>query len=141
MKKLVVLLFCCMSFSVFAQTETDRQAVLKALEKQRMDWNSGNIEAYMQGYLNSDSLLFVGKNGPTYGWQKTLDNYKKGYPDTAHMGKFTSTIISLKKLSVEYYFVTGKWFLKRSVGDATGYYTLLLRKIKGKWVVVADHSS
>jgi len=57
------------------------------------------------------------------------------------MGKFTSTIISMKKLSPEYYFVIGKWYLKRSVGDAGGSYTLLIRKIKGKWLIVADHSS
>jgi hypothetical protein len=57
------------------------------------------------------------------------------------MGKFTSTIVNMKRLSSEYYFVTGKWFLKRTVGDVSGYYTLLIRKINGKWVVVADHSS
>lgn len=111
------------------------------LKAQEAAWNEGNLEKFMIGYWQSDSLMFIGKSGPTYGYDKTLANYKKGYPDTAHMGKFTSTIISLKKLSPEYYFVTGKWFLKRSVGDATGYYTLLLRKIKDKWVVVADHSS
>lgn len=111
------------------------------LKLQEAAWNEGNLEKFMIGYWQNDSLMFIGKSGPTYGYDKTLANYKKGYPDTAHMGKFTSTVVSLKKLSPEYYFVTGKWFLKRSVGDATGYYTLLLRKIKGKWVIVTDHSS
>jgi hypothetical protein len=95
----------------------------------------------MQGYWKNDSLLFIGKNGPKYGYAITLANYKKGYPDTAHMGKFTSTILSVKKLSKKYYFVVGKWYLKRSVGDVSGHYTLLIRKINGEWVIVADHSS
>ncbi len=141
MKKLVVLLFCCMSFSVFAQTETDRQAVLKALEKQRMDWNSGNIEAYMQGYLNSDSLLFVGKNGPTYGWQKTLDNYKKGYPNKSAMGFLTFGIKKVEFLNKDIAFVLGSWHLKREKDEPNGYFTLILRKIDGFWKVMADHSS
>ncbi len=140
MKYLFVLSFCSFTFFCAAQTK-DEIAISKMLKAQEAAWNEGNLEKFMIGYWESDSLMFIGKSGPTYGYDKTLTNYKKGYPDTAHMGKFTSTIISLKKLSVEYYFVTGKWFLKRSVGDATGYYTLLLRKIKGKWVVVADHSS
>lgn len=140
MKYLFVLSFCSCMFFSNAQNK-DETAIINMLKLQETAWNEGNLEKFMIGYWQSDSLMFIGKSGPTYGYDKTLANYKKGYPDTAHMGKFTSTIISLKKLSVEYYFVTGKWFLKRSVGDATGYYTLLLRKIKGKWVVVADHSS
>jgi hypothetical protein len=40
-----------------------------------------------------------------------------------------------------YYTVVGKWFLKRSVGDVGGHYSLLFRRIKGKWVIVLDHSS
>ena len=111
------------------------------LSKQEAAWNTGNLQSFMKGYWVNDSLLFIGKNGPKYGYETTLENYKKGYPDTAHMGKFTSTILSIKKLSNQYYYVVGKWFLKRSVGDATGYYTLLIRKINGEWVIVADHSS
>jgi hypothetical protein len=140
MKYLFVLSFCSVTFLSNAQTK-DEIAITQMLKSQEAAWNEGSLEKFMIGYWQSDSLMFIGKSGPTYGYNKTLANYKKGYPDTAHMGKFTSTIISLKKLSPEYYFVTGKWFLKRSVGDATGYYTLLLRKINNKWVVVADHSS
>jgi hypothetical protein len=95
----------------------------------------------MIGYWQNDSLLFIGKNGPKYGHQTTLNNYKKGYPDTTAMGKLTSTVISLKKLSHEYYFVVGKWHLTRTIGNIEGHYTLLLQKIKGRWVIVADHSS
>lgn len=116
-------------------------AIRNMLSKQEAAWNTGNLQSFMNGYWVNDSLLFIGKNGPKYGYQTTLENYKKGYPDTAHMGKFTSTILSIKKLSNQYYFVVGKWFLKRSVGDATGHYTLLIKKINGEWVIVADHSS
>jgi len=129
-----------LSFSSNAQDKNEI-AIRKMLSAQEAAWNNGNLEEFMKGYWVDDSLLFIGKNGPKYGYQTTLDNYKKGYPDTAHMGKFTSTILSIKQLSSNYYYVVGKWFLKRSVGDATGYYTLLIRKIKGEWVIVADHSS
>jgi hypothetical protein len=95
----------------------------------------------MKGYWESDSLMFIGKSGVTYGWQNTLNNYKKGYPDTATMGKLNFTIIKVKRLSGEYYQVVGKWHLKRSIGDLSGHYTLLFQKIKGDWVIVTDHSS
>lgn len=57
------------------------------------------------------------------------------------MGKLRFELITVKRLSDEYYFVVGKWFLKRSIGDIGGHYNLLFRKINGKWVIIADHSS
>ena len=69
MKKIILsimLLFC--SYLSIAQ-EKEIKAVL---EKQRLDWNNGDMIGYMQGYLKSDSLLFVGKTGPFYGWEKKL---------------------------------------------------------------------
>ena len=46
------------------------------LQKQTEAWNRGDVEGFMEGYWKSDSLMFIGKSGITYGWQKTLDNYK-----------------------------------------------------------------
>ena len=95
----------------------------------------------MGTYWQSDSLMFIGKSGVTYGWQNTLNNYKKGYPDTAAMGKLQFDILEVKRLSVMYFFVVGKWHLTRSIGDVGGHFTLLFKKVKNKWVIVADHSS
>jgi ketosteroid isomerase-like protein len=105
------------------------------------EWNKGSIEGYMKGYWESDSLVFIGKNGPRYGYQATLQKYKEAYPDAAHMGQLTSTVTSITRLSAQYYFIIGKWALKRIAGDVSGSYTLLLRKIDGRWVIVVDHSS
>lgn len=132
------------SVNVIAQKQksaSDLNEIMDLLNKQAEQWNKGNIEGFMNGYWENDSLMFIGKSGVTYGYKNTLNNYKKGYGDTAHMGKLFFTPIQFRKLSNEYYFVVGKWFLKRSVGDIGGHYTLLIRKIKGKWVIVADHSS
>ena len=95
----------------------------------------------MKGYWENDSLLFVGKSGPKYGYRATLENYKKGYPDTVAMGKLHFDLLKMQSLSPTAYFVLGKWTLQRSIGNLQGYYTLLWRKIKGQWVIVADHSS
>ena len=95
----------------------------------------------MKGYWESDSLTFIGKSGITYGWKKILDNYKKGYPDTAAMGKLNFELVTVKRLSKDYFFVVGKWHLTRSIGNIGGAYTLLFRKIKNQWVIVTDHSS
>jgi hypothetical protein len=127
-------------FVVFAQSK-EETAIRKLLNDQTQAWNNGNIEDFMKGYWKNDSLMFIGKSGVTYGWTNTLANYKKGYPDTSIMGKLAFTILKVKKLSKKYFQVVGKWYLKRSIGDVNGHFTLLLRKIKGEWMIVSDHSS
>lgn len=140
MRKLFFAFFLLSTSLAFAQSK-DELTIRGILEMQTTAWNRGDIEGFMKGYWESDSLMFIGKSGVTYGWSNTLKNYKKNYPDTAAMGKLAFTLIEVKKLSKEYYHVTGKWFLKRSIGDIGGHFTLLFRKIDGRWVIISDHSS
>lgn len=136
------LLIACLSLSVLCNAQSgDETAIRQLLDQQTAAWNRGDIAHFMDGYWENDSLMFIGKSGVTYGWTNTLNNYKKGYPDTAAMGKLHFDLITVKRLSDEYYFVVGKWFLQRSIGNVGGHYNLLFRKIKGKWVIIADHSS
>ena len=123
-----------------AQSKNEKK-IREQLNAQTDSWNRGDLESFMETYWKNDSLLFIGKSGVNRGWQTTLNNYKKGYPDTAAMGKLSFDIILVKKLSSKYYYVVGKWMLTRTIGDLSGHYDLLFRKIKGKWVIVADHSS
>lgn len=140
MKKYLLLLFLFCTLLATAQ-KGEEASIRRLLSAQTKAWNRGDLEGFMQTYWKSDSLLFIGKSGVKRGWQETLDNYKKGYPDTATMGKLSFDILVVKILSPEYYYVVGKWMLARTVGDVSGHYNLLLRRIKGKWVIIADHSS
>jgi uncharacterized protein (TIGR02246 family) len=139
--KLHLLSFFLLVCIVASAQKGEETKIRQLLAAQTEAWNRGDIEGFMQTYWKSDSLMFIGKSGVTRGWQKTLENYKKGYPDTAAMGKLSFDILSVKELSPEHFFVVGKWMLKRTIGDVSGHYTLLLRKINGRWVIVADHSS
>lgn len=102
----------------------------------------GDIPGFMKGYWESDSLMFIGKSGITYGYAQTLANYLKNYPSKEEMGKLIFDIKKVNMLADDAYFVIGKWHLKREQkGDLSGHFTLLFRKLKGQWVIVADHSS
>lgn len=141
MKNIFLLVVFSFFVLVLHAQSKDEQAIRRLLQHQVEGWNRGSLDDYMIGYWPSDSLVFIGKNGPTYGYQKTLERYKKSYQDTIAMGKLVSTVVSLKFLSANYCFVIGKWELTRQVGNLSGVYTLLLRKIKGQWYIINDHSS
>lgn len=119
----------------------DEKAIHRLLQQQTKSWNSGDIDGFMKTYWQHDSLMFIGSNGITRGWKNTLDHYKKSYPGKEGMGELSFDIIEIRKLSKDYFFVTGKWMLRRKDGHLNGHYTLLLKKIKGEWKIIADHSS
>jgi ketosteroid isomerase-like protein len=124
----------------FAQSN-DEATIRQILADQITAWNKGSLDDFMKGYWNSDSLTFIGQSGITYGYTAALDNYKKHYDSPDKMGQLIFTLLKLERLSSDYYFVIGKWELKRKAGDVGGVYTLLFRKINGRWVIVSDHSS
>jgi ketosteroid isomerase-like protein len=120
--------------------QNDVKTVLGLMKMQQEAWNDGNIDAFMEHYWKNDSLKFIGSRGITYGWQKTLNNYKQSYPDKTAMGMLTFTIKEASQLSPESIYVIGEWQLQKKK-PAGGYFTLLWKKIDGRWVIVADHTS
>ena len=114
-KYLSTILFCLFSFSNNAQPSEGlaKEQIKLVMSFQESAWNSGNIPQYMQGYWKSDSLLFIGKKGPTYGWSETLSNYLKAYPTAEKMGKLSFELNRIDILSENSAFVVGKWKLDR----------------------------
>lgn len=123
------------------QAQDARRSILKVLEDQRIAWNQGDLKTYMEGYWHSDSLVFIGKNGPKYGWDNTLANYQKSYPDVNAMGYLDFANLQITLLNNKFAYVSGSWKLTRTKDELKGYFTLLFKKVKGKWVIVSDHSS
>jgi ketosteroid isomerase-like protein len=122
----------------------DRQAIAQVLATQSAAWNRGDIPTFMAGYWHSDSLVFIGKNGATYGWQPTLDNYRRTYGDASQMGQLDFSGLRISPLSAGVAQVVGHWHLARpsaTTGDLQGQFLLIFRRLDGHWVIVADHSS
>ncbi|WP_421763096.1 YybH family protein [Ekhidna sp.] len=140
MKKLIILLFYILSFPSLSQS-ADELAIRDVLAQQEECWNAGDLECFMEGYWKSDQLVFIGSKGLTYGWQKTLDNYKKSYPDKSAMGKLTFDVLIMEPLSEDFWSVIGKWNLKRKDDNPNGHFSLIFRRLGDEWVIVSDHSS
>jgi len=124
-----------------ATAQTPESAIRRLMTDQTAAWNRGNIDDFMKGYWNSDSLVFIGKSGPSYGYAAALARYKSSYDSPDKMGQLTFSEIKITRLAPDYCFVIGKWALKRKAGDVGGTYTLLFRKIRGRWLIIVDHTS
>ena len=141
MKYYLFTAFLVTIFTYCNAQSTDEQAIRAVMYKQVREWNNGNIPAFMETYAKTDSLMFIGSKGITYGWDSTLARYKRNYPDKATMGKLSFELKELKQLSERYYYIVGKFILDREKGNVSGHFDLLFEKINGKWFIIADHTS
>lgn len=121
-----------------AKINADIRAVM---DKQAADWNRSDIDAFMQGYWNSEKLTFVSGDGVTRGWQPTLVRYKKNYDTKAKMGVLIFSDLEINVLSKDAAVVLGSWALKREKDNPKGKFTLIFRKFKEGWRIVHDHTS
>ncbi len=140
MKKLfLIIALSTVCFNVFSQKKED---ILQVMARQQNNWNAGDIEKFMEDYLKSDDLQFIGSKGIVKGWQATKERYLKSYPDRATMGQLKFDILEVDFHSKKTAWVLGKWYLTRpEKGDVGGYFTLIFKKVKGKWLIVSDHTS
>jgi beta-aspartyl-peptidase (threonine type) len=110
------------------------------LEEQARAWNAGDLEAFMDPYWSSPDLTFSGGGRVTRGWEPVLDNYRKRYPDREAMGQLAFSDLEITELGEDAALVLGRWELKRKE-PVGGVFTLVLRRMDGRWLIVHDHTS
>lgn len=115
--------------------------VTKVLEVQEQAWNRGDIDAFMDTYWKSEELTFSSGGKTTSGWNATLQRYRQRYPTPAEMGRLEFAIDGVYPLGKDAAFLLGRWNLSGLEEPAGGNFTLVLRRIDGKWVIVHDHTS
>lgn len=145
MKKIALVLFICFaqlscSVSEKGNVEKDKKEIMALLKAQEQAWSDRDLEGFMQGYWENDSLKFYSVRGVTYGWDQTLASYEKRYPTKDHSGTLNFKIDDISQIDKESYFVMGAYHLTRKIGDANGIFMIIFKKINGEWKIIADTS-
>jgi len=124
-----------------AQDAATRTAIEAVLRMQEDAWNGGDVDAFMAHYWKSDDLTFSSGGKTTRGWQATLDHYRERYPTRDKMGRLTLSNLEITSLGDTAAMVLGQWKLDRDSEPVGGNFTLVFRKLDGRWVIVHDHTS
>mgnify|MGYP003967560707 FL=1 len=140
---LLILLSCNMnntnSVDVLKQDLNEINTIKKILSSQQECWNNGDIDGFMQGYWNSEKLVFTSLNHkPAYGWKNTLERYKNSYPTKSSMGELRFEILNLKLISKTTATLKGKWELIRQNDHPNGLFWLDIEKFDNNWLITKD---
>jgi ketosteroid isomerase-like protein len=111
------------------------------LSRQAEAWNRGDIDGFMEHYWKSEELTFSSGGQTTRGWKSTKEGYQRRYPTREKMGRLTFSELEITALGESAALVLGRWRLERDEGPVGGNFSLVCRKLDGKWVIVHDHTS
>jgi uncharacterized protein (TIGR02246 family) len=134
-----LVLICCTPL-LFAQNAEIR-TILKDSE---IAWNRGDLVAFAAYYEDSPDTTFIGREVVRGGTKAILDRYRRAYPTPEAMGTLTFSEIEVRPLADGLALATGKFALKRTAaggGDASGRFTLILRRTPSGWKIIHDHTS
>jgi uncharacterized protein (TIGR02246 family) len=134
-----LVLLCCAPL-LFAQS----QAIEKLLKASESAWNRGDLAAFASYYADSAQTTFIGREVTKGGVKAILERYQRSYPTPEKMGKLTFSEIEVRALGTGYALATGRFRLERTAeggGEASGRFTLVLRKTSKGWKIIHDHSS
>ena len=140
---LLTLLSCSMNDTktndIIKQDPNEIDAIKKMLTSQKECWNNGDIDGFMEGYWNSEKLIFTSLNHkPAYGWQNTLERYRESYPDRESMGEFKFEILDLKLNSEKTAILKGRWELIRINDYPNGLFWLDIERFDESWLITKD---
>ena len=121
------------------QDPNEINAIKKMLSTQQECWNNGDIDGFMEGYWQSEKLIFTSlRHKPAYGWNNTLKRYKNSYPTKSSMGELKFEILDLKLNSEKTAILKGKWDLIRINDHPNGLFWLDLEKFDKNWLITKD---
>ena len=120
----------------------DAEMIMENFERQTECWNEGSHECYMEAYAKYDSIVTVSRAGLTHGYDAILSDYKKYFPKDK-MGELYFDQLSIRRLSDDYHFTTGRFNLKLPGREdlVQGYFSTVCIRERGKWFLLTDHSS
>ena len=139
--KLLFFLVINITYGQSILSESDKNEIISVLKQQEKFWNKGDIDGFMHGYVKSDYLVFNGSSGPFYGWNSVKDRYIKTYPSKEKMGKLNFKIHNISLITSSVAQLIGQFFLSYPKSEVSGYFTLVLIKSKGEWLILSDHTS
>lgn len=135
------ILFCLTAINTASAQNEDITAIKAILAEQQEAWSNNDLEGFMQGYWQSDSLTYYSRGKITQGWQTTLDNYRRKYPTKADTGTLNFKINAITKINDAAYYVMGQYYLTLESGDKNGTFMIIFKYMDGEWKIVADSSS
>jgi uncharacterized protein (TIGR02246 family) len=141
-----VLVACSRSVVVETAPSTDPTTMIIATLQASTDaWNRGDLEGFLEPYLDSPQTTFAGSSGVTRGKDAIRSTYQSSYWKSgtpAEALRFDE--IEVRPLGADHALAVGRYVVSDRVSGAqtaTGLFSLVLVRTPQGWKILHDHSS
>ncbi|MGH7457756.1 MAG: YybH family protein [Longimicrobiaceae bacterium] len=124
---------------------TTRAEIVSVLESSAGAWNRGDLDGFLEPYLDSERITFAGGEELLRGKREVRERYRSSYFGA---GAPESTLrfeeVEVTRLGPDHALAVGRWLLAdRESGEesARGWFSLLLVRSAAGWKIIHDHSS
>jgi len=119
----------------------DHQHIRMLFELSCAAWDRGDINGYLAGYWHSDKVRWVSEGTVRYGFESIAAACKVRFDTPDNMGKLEVANLEIQNLGETDALVFGAWTQTTDVARRHGVFTVHVKKIDGRWLIVSDHSS
>jgi len=103
------------------------------------DWNHGNLDAFMRGYENAPTTLYISSTKVIHGYAAIRARYASHYGSS--MGVLSFSDLTTRMLGPDYAVVVAHWHLAMTNGThPTGIFSLVLHHASSGWHIIDDHT-
>lgn len=129
-----------------ARVADEVTAMLRASTR---SWNAGDLDGFVDDYLDSPEMTFVGGSDVVRGREEVRARYEASYwAPGVERDSLRFEELEVRPLGDRHALALGRYVLYRPPSDsttATGRFSLVLRRMDdedgGEWKIVHDHSS
>lgn len=116
------------------------------LTRAAANWNRGDLDAFVDDYLPSDSTTFIGGRGLVRGPKAIRAGYAPLFTAGAVRDSLSFEILDVDPVAPDAVNLIGRYTLARRIAGrdsvtSRGPTSLLVRRVQGRWRIVHDHSS
>jgi uncharacterized protein (TIGR02246 family) len=104
-------------------------------------WNENDLDGFLAAYWQSPSTRFVAGGELVEGYDAVAQSYRANYGAGGDLGRLALTDLSVTMITDDVATVVGRFNLEDAKGVETGGYTLVMRKVDGRWRIAHDHTS
>jgi ketosteroid isomerase-like protein len=116
--------------------------VERMLEESAAAWNAGDLDEFMDDYVHSESITYIGGGVLLTGHDAIRAHYAPRFTPEAERDSLRFEDVRTRWLGGIDGLVTARWILYRdSEITASGPFTLVLRRTGSGWKIIHDHSS
>jgi beta-aspartyl-peptidase (threonine type) len=138
-RAIALVIGCLLIVTAQASAADDRTELTAFMNQSASDWNAGHLDAFMRGYENAPSTIYVGAKTIFHGYAAIRGHYASHYGKT--MGVLSFSDLTVRPLGADYAAVVAHWHLAMTNGThPTGIFSLVLHRVAGAWHIILDHS-